>query len=156
MTFWQGEFRWHSEPLHLAWVDALYVVPSLCFLGLALTRMFRYSGAATGFQRASLWLILWNVIAAVGFLAWLSIIFNFGNCVYPSQEHPYFASGRLMLGALIPFLLLLLFGVDALLGEIKNKWAWPSALAIAAVFMLASEIATNGVAFSSEFNWFHL
>jgi hypothetical protein len=155
-TFWQGEIWWHGQPLHLPAVDAFYVIPTLCLLGLAVAELFRRPGADAGSQRDALWLILWNVIATMGFFGWLSIIFNFGYCVYPSQEHPYFGAGRLMLGALIPFLLLLLSGADALLRGIKNKWVWPAVLAGAAVFMLASEIATSWTVFASEFNWFHL
>ena len=45
-------------------------------------------------------------------LALLSIQFDFGNCINPSREHPYFTSGRLLSGALIPFAVVYVYGVS--------------------------------------------
>lgn len=153
-TLWQGEFWWHGRPMDLPWADAFYVVPTLCFAVFAMIQLFRH--AATGPQSVALWLAFSCLAASVGFLAFLSIIFNFGNCFYPSPEHPYFDAGRLMLGAVIPFLLFLLSGVSRLLEGIKNKWAWPTVLLGMILFMLATEIATDWTVFSSQYNWFHL
>ena len=60
-----------------------------------------------------------------------------------------------MLGALIPFLLLFVYGLDRTLNRfgIAAKFL---ALAVMILFMLVSEIAANWPAFSNEYNWFHM
>jgi hypothetical protein len=65
-------------------------------------------------------------------------------------------AGRLILGALIPFLLLYLYGMDYMLRGTKNKWLWPVALSGMILFMLISEIVTDWQVFFSQYNWYHL
>ncbi len=89
------------------------------------------------------------------FLGFLSIIYDFHKCFYPSREYPYFTSGRLMLGALIPFLLLFVFGLDHVLSGFGNAGKF-LVLAAIILFMLISEIITDWLVFSSQYNWFHM
>jgi len=95
------------------------------------------------------------LLAAVAFLGFLSVIYDFHDCTYPSREHPYFTSGRLMLGALVPFLLLFVFGMDRALKKfgVRAKFF---GLAAIILFMLIFEIATDWPVFYSEYNWFHM
>ena len=60
-----------------------------------------------------------------------------------------------MLGALIPFLLLITSGLDRLLNRfgIRTKFL---ALGAILLVMLVTEIATDWPVFSSPYNWFHL
>ena len=61
-----------------------------------------------------------------------------------------------MLGVLIPFTLLLVFGLDCCLNKIKvarSKWL---VLALISLLMLTGEIITDRAIFSSQYNWFHL
>src|SRR5207244_13301042 len=96
-----------------------------------------------------------NFIAAVGFLALLSSQFDFGNCINPSRAHPYFTSGRLLSGALIPFALSYVYGISWILRRINS--ALPIlVLGILVMFVITSEIKINRAAFESEHNWFHL
>ena len=155
-TFWQGEFLWHGQPLDQPVVDAFYVILSVVFVGLAVGSLFSRSAVATGFQRPALWLCAASFMASIAFLALLSIIYDFGNCVSPSRYHPYFTYGRLMLGDLIPFLLLYLQGVDFLLRGTKGNRARFWALAAMIAFMLISEITTDRTVFASQYNWFHM
>jgi hypothetical protein len=62
----------------------------------------------------------------------------------------------LILGALIPFLLLFLYGLDCALCRLKNSRARPLALGVLILFMLLSEIAVDWPVFSNEYNWFHM
>ncbi len=155
-TFWQGEFLWHRQPLSLPVVDAIYAISSVGFVGVAVVALLSRSATATGLQRQALWLGFLCLVVATAFLGFLSIIYDFQDCFYPSRAHPYFTSGRLMLGALIPFLLLYLYGLDCALSRIKNRWAKPLALAGLILFMLISEIATDRMIFSNSYNWFHM
>jgi hypothetical protein len=61
-----------------------------------------------------------------------------------------------MLGALIPFLLLCLYGLDWLLGRWQKPWLRPAVLTGLILFMLAMEFRDDQPAFASEYNWFHL
>jgi hypothetical protein len=60
-----------------------------------------------------------------------------------------------MLGALIPFLLLLVFGLDRALKRFSNAMKF-TVLAALLLFMLASEITIDWQIFPNEYNWFHL
>jgi hypothetical protein len=154
-AFWQGEFLWHGQALDQPGVDAIYFVLSFAFVIFAVAGLLART-AAPGHQRRALWFSLASLLAAVAFLALLSIMFDFGNCVSPSRDHPYFTHGRLLLGALIPFGLLLLAGMDFLLrGADKVRWRSGALVALIA-FMLAAEIITDRTVFASQYNWFHL
>ena len=154
--FWQGELWWHGQSLTLPAVNALYVISSLIFIGLAAASLHPKTTTATKTRCYSLWLSFWLCVAGVAFLAFLSIIYDFGICMYPSRGYPFMTAGRLILGALIPFLLLFLYGMDYLLRGAKNKWLWPAALSGMILFMLISEIITDWPVFFSRYNWYHL
>jgi hypothetical protein len=153
--FWQGELWWHGQLLTLPAVNAFYFISSLVLVGLAVAGLRPRTGTATGAQRYALWLSFWLCLAGVAFLAFLSIIYDFGLCMYPSRGYPYMTAGRLILGALIPFLLLFLYGMDYMLRGAKNKWLWPAALSGLILFMLISEIVTDWPVFMSQYNWYH-
>ena len=93
-------------------------------------------------------------VAGVAFLALLSIQFDFGNCINPSGEHPYFTSGRLLSGALIPFAVVYVYALSWLFRRINT--ALPLVvLGLVVVFATSSEILVNRVVFVSEHNWLH-
>lgn len=154
-TFWQGEFLWHRQPLSLPAVNEIYFVSSTIFIGIALLNLSPQSKAAAAPQRQALWFGFWCFAAAVAFLGFLSIIYDFHDCFYPSRAHPYFTSGRSMLGALIPFLLLFVFGLDHALKNFSGAAKF-SALAIIILFMLATEIIIDWPIFQNPYNWFHM
>ena len=155
-TFWQGETLWHRQPLAWPVVDAIYAILSLGLLATAVVALLARSSPSEAGQRQALRLSFGCVTAAVVFLGFLSILYDFHDCFYPSREHPYFTSGRLMLGALIPFLLLLAYGLDRALSLARNRWARPLALVVLILFMLSSELAIDWRIFSNAYNWFHL
>ena len=155
-TFWQGEILWHRQPLTLPVLNTIYTVVSIGLVGPTVAALLSRSMVATAAQRQALWLGFGCLAATVAFLGFLSIIYDFHDCFYPSREHPYFTSGRLMLGALIPFLLLLLFGLDRILGGVENNWLRPAVLAGMISFMLLSEILTDWRLFPNAYNWFHM
>ena len=86
----------------------------------------------------------------------VSVSFDFGDCWYPSRERPYLTSGRLVLGALIPFLALYLQGLERILGWAAiSRYRWAFVAAIAAV-MAGSQLAVTHQVFASAYNWYHL
>jgi hypothetical protein len=156
-SFWQGsEIHWHANLLDLPAADTIYVILTLSFFVFALLNLATRRAEATDFQRLALRFSLGCLAASAMFLAWLSIIYDFGLCLDPSQEHPYLAEGRLILGAMIPCLLLYLYGLNYLLRDAKNPRVKAAALAVIILFMLVSEIATDWTVFASQYNWYHL
>lgn len=154
-TFWQGEFQWHNQPLALPGSGAVYAVLTLILLVAVLPALFSPSPNFTVLQRYTLQLGLVCFIAALGFFALLSIRYDFHDCPYPSRHYPYFTSGRLLLGALIPFLLLIACGLDRVVARFGNAIKWIT-LAVMIFVMFAVEIITDSPVFSDPYNWFHL
>ena len=154
-TFWQGEILWQRRPLAIPAVDLFYVILTLGLLALTLAALLRRPPRLSAPQRVALWFGFACLAAAFAFFALLSVKYDFQNCFYPSREHPFFVSGRLMLGMLIPFLLLFANGLDRALG----KFSLPAKFTVLAAllhFMLASEITIDWRIFPNEYNWFHL
>jgi hypothetical protein len=154
-TFWRGEILWHRQPLAWPVVDTLYAIVSIGLVGVAAISLWLRPPVTTPSQRQALGFGLASVLAAMVFLGFLSIIYDFHDCFYPSSVHPYFTSGRLMLGALIPFLLLFVFGLDRVLGR-RGHPAKFLALAGMTLFMLVSEIVIDWPIFPNAYNWFHM
>ncbi len=145
-TLWRGEFTWYKTPLTSPAADWFYVAISTIFLLCALGR----SGEAGAIL---CWIML---LLSFVLIVYLSIRFDFGRCTYPSRQRPYFTSGRLVFAALVPFMILLVRGIEQ-----ATKWRrlqvlqWPL-LGIIAAVMTISEIAISWDVFASQYNWFHL
>ena len=153
-SFWRGEVSWHGQPLRWHGADGLYAVSSLLFLAVAVAGLRKEAGLSM-FQRQAIGSAVLIFATGVAFLALLSIEFDFGNCINPSREHPYFTSGRLLSGALIPFAVVYVYGVSCVCRRINT--ALPLVvLGLIVVFMMTSEILVDRVVFASDHNWFHL
>jgi hypothetical protein len=120
--------------------------------------------ALSGFQRQAIAVAILIFAAGVAFLGLLSIQFDFGSCVNPSRSHPYFTSGRLLSGAMIPFALSYVYGVSCLCRLAtsrlrQTRWIETASplivLGAIVVFSQASEIVITHPVFASEHNWFH-
>jgi tetrahydromethanopterin S-methyltransferase subunit C len=105
-------------------------------------------------QRRVLWIAVACVIATILFLAFLSLQFDFGACINPSRARPYFFQGRLMLGALIPFAMLYVYGLSRLLRHEPGLVL--GAVGAIAITITILELLANRVAFTSAYNWFHM
>ena len=154
-TFWQGELLWQRQPLAIPAVDSVYVVLTLGAFAFTLAALLRRPSPFTTPQRAAVWFSFSCLAAAFVFFALLSVKYDFQNCFYPSRAHPFFVSGRLMLGMLIPFMLLFACGLDRLMKSFQNSTKFFVLFALLA-FMLASEITIDWKIFPNEYNWFHL
>jgi hypothetical protein len=161
--FWRGEVEWHGEQFDWQLADPLFAVSSLVFIGAAVLGLRKQVGLSA-FQRQAFSVAILTVAAGIGFLGLLSIQFDFGSCVNPSRLHPYFTSGRLLSGALIPFALSYVYGISCLCRLATSRFRrvhWidtASALAVLGaiiVFSQASEIFITRPVFASEHNWFH-
>jgi hypothetical protein len=155
--FWQGEMTHHYQPLALPPVNLFYAIITLVLFTAALVGLIPRGGMASAPQRRALWFSFFACLAAVAFLGFLSIIYDFHDCICPSRERPFWTAGRLLLGALIPFSLLFVHGLDRILGRLKlddsSKFRVLGSLLI---FMLVAETVTNWPVFANEYNWFHM
>jgi len=162
-SFWRGEVEWHGARFDWHIADGLFAVSSLVFIAAAILGLGKRFALST-FQRQAIAIAIVTVAAGVGFLGLLSIQFDFGTCVNPSRAHPYFTSGRLLSGAIIPFALSYVYGISCLCRLASSRFRQTRWIHIAstlvvlsaiAVFSQASEILINRQVFASQHNWFH-
>jgi hypothetical protein len=154
-TFWQGEQLWHRQPLAIPAVDTVYVVLTIGALAFALVAWLRRGPSFTAGQRAAIGFGFLCVAASFAFFALLSVKYDFRDCFYPSRAHPFFVSGRLLLGMLIPFLILFACGLDRLMRNFQDSAKFVVLFGLL-IFMLASEITIDWPVFGNSYNWFHL
>ncbi len=154
-SFWRGEFIWHGRRLASAASDAFYWVSSTLAIGLTAISLFSRHGKLGHHQREDLWLALLSFAVLVLFIILLSIGFDFGPCVYPSNEHPYFTSGRLLSAAAVPFFLFYSQALDCVLSRIPRMWLRIVLFAGFVGFIVVSEAVVNWPVFSSNYNFFH-
>ena len=158
LTFWQGEFAWHGEPTHGAVVDAIYVISSLVFVGAAAVCWLRAGAAARPSRRVE-GVALLAFAAGVAMLAALSTLFDFGVEQGPlSRAFPYFASGRLIAGTVVPFAIVYCHGVERLWSRAPERLArrgpWIVLCAVLAI-ALCWQLVVFRDAFASPWNWYH-
>jgi hypothetical protein len=155
-SFWRGEFIWHGK--RLAWqpADLFYWISSTVALLLTAISLIWRASKLIPFQRQSLWLALSSFVVLVLLLAVLSIAFDFGLCVYPSREHPYFTSGRLISAAAVPFFLLYSYALQRVLSWIPMQWPRIILSGGIVLFIVISQSVVNSRAFRSHYNLFHL
>lgn len=155
-SFWRGEFLWENEPLASLGMDRLYVASSWLFVCASIANTFLAGKEYSPHQRLAVRISALALFSYVCFLAALSTVYDFGACVNPSQDHPYFSSGRLALGALVPFLVLYLDGLRTLLGKISRSLDPALAVLPLCLVIAVSEANLTDAVFKSSYNWFHL
>jgi len=152
-SFWRGEFIWHGSRMATWWSDAFYWTASTIALAVALVSLV--VRRKTEPKSAVLWFALLSVASLVGFLVLLSIRFDFGNCPYPSREHPFFTSGRLLNAGAVPFFLLFAYAIEQSATWMKREWVRWGLLMMTAILVLTWQLSVNAPALSSRYNFFH-
>jgi 4-amino-4-deoxy-L-arabinose transferase-like glycosyltransferase len=156
-TLWRGELLWHRSMLTIAPVDTLYFVSSM-LLPLCFVMASFPGGEGAAARRQTAMLCLASVVLSVGLLVLFSISYDFGTGPfnYPSRAFPYFTQGRLILAALVPFLIVYLSGLESFLEWLRLGFLRLPLLIILADVMVISEIVYSLDVFVSQYNWFHL
>jgi len=152
-TFWRGEFIWYSKIISSKIFDSFYIISTGLFLLVALVSLFRGERSR---QRTIMGISFVLIAASVMMLAVLSVLYDYGECWYPSQEHPFFTPGRLIVTALVPFLILYLYGLQKTLIMLRLRFDPLILVVIIAVAVTLSEIVLSWNVFASPYNWFHL
>lgn len=164
-SLWRGEFAWGLEQLNMASADTFYIASSTFLLVSAAAfgvrgwrgRRTAGSSAPPRTNAETITPFLWaSFVLSMLFLAATSVSLDFSDSYYPNETHPYFVSGRLISGALVPFLSLYILGASYWLRPRFREGGTIVFLAATAVVMLASEVVINRDVFQSVFNWFHL
>jgi hypothetical protein len=154
--FWRGEIAWSGMPLRNAVAERFYLISTLLLLAVFLVQFVRNRGTEGRLQRWNEYLSLYLVAASVIFMAAISLLFDFQDCLYPSRAWPYFVSGRIIIGALLPFAVLYLSGFEALLLPLR-KYLHPIVpLLVICISIVCVEVALTATVFQSHFNFFAL
>ena len=148
--FWRGELMWHGSQINWPPADIYYSVASLIVLLAAAIGIVRKDEECRAIVTAA----LLSFLASVGFLIGISVAFDFGRCIYPSPSFPYLTAGRLVMGELVPFAILFVYGVRRLFEPISAKLA-AGAIILTATLAVTSQVLLDSRVFSSEYNWFH-
>ena len=136
-------------------MDVFYVLSSLGLFLIAVAALFRNRAKNLAeAQRRALWIAAACFVATIVFLGFLSLQFDFGTCINPSRERPYFFQGRLMAGAMIPFATLYVYGLNRMLRAVRVLVL--AAVGVIAITITVSEFLANRAAFTSAYNWFHM
>lgn len=152
-TFWRGEFVWHLQPIASEAWDTFYAMSSLALL-LSCARAPLLARKSIPPERsAALAIGGATFVLSLAFLALVSIRYDFDGCTYPSSLHPFLTSGRLAMGALIPFAALYVYGLRLIVPWRAPRWIVLVAIVLG---MTISEVWMSRPVFASAFNWFHL
>ena len=153
---WQGEIRWWGDPMRWGIADKFYILSTGLFVLVFTVDFIRRRKMLSDIQEWTGWQFILLNAAGVAFLAVISLPFDYHDFGYPSREHPFFVSGRIICEVLLPFAVVYLSGMEVLLHPFR-KWIPPIAvLACVLLFVSVSEIRVRSVAFSSPYNLFAL
>jgi hypothetical protein len=152
-TFWRGEIVWYLKRISSKLFDFLYVASTGFFLLVSFLSLFRSKDKK---ERMILEISFILVVASVMMLAVLSTLYDYSQCWYPSQESPYFTSGRLIVTALVPFLIIYLYGMEKVLLMLRIRFNPLILVVIFAIAITLSEIILSLKVFESPYNWFRL
>jgi hypothetical protein len=155
--FWRGELAWHRAPLAWPTADGFYAATTLLFVALAALGLRRREGA--GPARLAEGMSLATVLASVGILAGLSLMYVFHETSNPPAHLPYFVQGRLISGVLVPFLVIYTRGIEVATSRLPARAAPAAAwtcLGLVACVAVVSEVSLHWTVFGSEYNLFHL
>ena len=99
---------------------------------------------------------LYLMAVSILFLGAISLPFDFHECVYPSRQNPYFLSGRIICGTLLPFAVIYAGGFEFLARPLRRYVHPVIPFAVICVFITGSEILLRADVFHSAFNFFSL
>jgi hypothetical protein len=155
-TYWRGEFLWHGKPLAAGFLDWFLVLASYSLMVAFVVYFLLQRRSTKDVQWWCDFIALSLVGSAFLFLALLSLQFDFGTCFYPSRAFPYFVSGRIISGTMLPFLVIFASAFARLASRVQ-KWVPPSiAMGSIVVFIGVTDILIKGTVVHSSFNLFSL
>jgi hypothetical protein len=155
-TFWRGELVWFKTRLASHACDVFYSISSFLFIVIAGIGLIWHRQKDSAVERFSYSMSFFVIGLSVAFLIMISISYDFDGCWYPSREYPYFTSGRLISGVMVPFLILYINGLNYVLSRLGLSRYWVVAVLTIAVLVTASEVILSYPVFKSQYNWFRI
>jgi len=155
-TFWRGELVWGLKPLAAPAWDTFYAASSFAFIATAVVDSRRRIGPRSHGPGSIVGPALALFVLSLAFLASISVVYDFGECFYPSSALPYLTSGRLALAALIPFAVLYVGGLAALVPRRAPDTVRWALLGLGLAAITVTEVSLSLPAFRSAYNWFHI
>lgn len=94
----------------------------------------------------------------VALLIYFSISVDFGDGMFglPTRQWPYTAHGRMMQGAVVPFLIAYLGGLKAVLDWLRVGFLRVPLLILLVDVLAIWEVVVSIDVFASQYNWYHL
>src|SRR5207249_9133038 len=134
--------------------DLFYVGSTGMFLAASAVALWQ--GTSDVRRRVVLSMSFFVLGASVLLLAASSLIFDFDDSWAPSRASPYFVAGRLAGGALVPFVLLYLDGLEHAPSWARLRNPPLAVVALTAAALTLSDTANTLALFQDPYNWFHL
>ncbi len=155
--FWRGEFVWHWKDIASGPMDLFYVISTAVCMAGSCAALILGRKTLSRQYRLALYLSFCAIAVSVLFLAALSLLFDFGHCINPSREKPYFVSARLIVCVLMPFVLVYLHGLKWLCSTLTGNRLNVLFIVVPVVVLITcSEVLLSINVFASPYNWFHL
>jgi hypothetical protein len=154
--FWRGEYVWHGLEMKSALADRFYLLSSEILLLVCLIEFLRQRKSMSSIEKLAGFDAAFLVASSVLFIVAISVPFDYHDCAYPSRAIPFTTSGRIVSGAILPFVLLYAIGLERVT-SLFRKWIPPVAmLACIMLFVTVSEIRVRSIVFSSPYDFFAL
>jgi hypothetical protein len=152
--FWRGEFVWGLKPLAPGYMDYFYSISTIVLLLTACFYLMRMRGPSG--EKTIVSVSLAGIASALGYMAALSMTFDFGACVYPSAASPFFTSGRLILCVMFPIFFCYTWTIDRIVTTHMRYIRGIFVIIIVCVVMMLCSISSLSKPLSSAYNFFHI
>ena len=155
-SFWRGEYFWEGQTLRSERAEVFYLYSTLLLVACFAFSFFWKQREKKRMEDWSGWTSLYLVSASVIFMAAISLLYDFQECVYPSRQAPYLVSGRIIIGALLPFSVMYLGGMEFLLRPLRRYVHPIFVLLLVCIGIVFAEVKIASVVFHSHFNAYAL
>lgn len=152
--FWRGEFVWQLDPLGIGFVDSIYSLSTIFLLLTACFILIRMQGSSG--EKTTVFVSLAGIALALCYMALLSMMFDFGDCIYPSTAKPFFTSGRLILCVMFPILFCFTWSIDRIATRFTGKFRGIFFVLALCALMTLSEAYLIIEPLGSAYNFFHV
>jgi uncharacterized membrane protein HdeD (DUF308 family) len=153
-TFWRGEFVWGLKPLAPSSMDYFYSISTIVLLLIACFYLIRIHGSPA--EKTIVAVSLAGIASALGYMAALSMAFDFGPCAYPSAARPFFTSGRLILCMIFPIFFCYTWTIDIIATTHIRYIRGIFVIIIVCVAMTLCSMYSLSKPLSSAYNFFHI
>ena len=154
--FWRGEYVWHDVPMNSPLADRIYLISTAVFVSAFVIAFLLRQNKLSRVHKLFGVLSLFLVASSVLFLAVISLPFDFHGCAYPSRVLPYFVSGRIISGAILPFVLIYASGLTIVVNIFRRSVSPGALLTCLISFIVVVEIRIRSVVFASPYNFYAL